>query len=75
MNLEKAVQTAKDAKNAKKTRESEQLDSSHLHLMGEWDATHIYQILLAFLAFLAPLAVQWIFLGLRHYKRSEKNPR
>jgi len=60
MNLEKAVQTAKDAKNAKNVREREQFDSSHLHLMGEWDATHIYQILLAFLA---PLAVQWIFLG------------
>ena len=63
MNLEKAVQAAKDAKNAKNARESEQLDSSHLHLMGEWVAAYIYQILLAFLAFLASLAVQWNFLG------------
>jgi len=53
--LEKAVQTAKDAKNAKNVWESEQFDSSQLHLMGGWVAAHIYQILLAFLA---PLAVQ-----------------
>jgi len=39
MNLEKAVQPAKDAKMA---RESEQLDSSHFHLMGEWVAAYIY---------------------------------